>query len=127
MHCGRGPQPWGTASADTIAWWMYGLGVQRGGAGKHYWAKALRPVHDRLESLKKMSCSLVRTNWFCLQAVDGLGRVLSPGARQALTLILGGCMGCVFSAVELGSITRLILSGQSMIDWSVFRNCQVAV
>jgi len=69
------------------------------------------------KSLKKVSGSLVRPNCFRLQAVDALGRGLSPGARQALTLWLGGCAGWVFSMVVLGGMTRLTRSGLSMTDW----------
>ena len=52
-----------------------------------------------------------------VQVVDALGKGLSPGARRALTLWLGGCAGWVFSMVVLGGMTRLTRSGLSMTDW----------
>ena len=52
-----------------------------------------------------------------MQVVDALGKGLSPGARRALTLWLGGCAGWVFSMVVLGGMTRLTRSGLSMTDW----------
>ena len=51
------------------------------------------------------------------QVVDALGSGLSPGARRALTVWLGGCAGWVFSMVVLGGMTRLTRSGLSMTDW----------
>lgn len=52
-----------------------------------------------------------------MQVMDALGKGLSPGARQALVLWLGGCAGWVFSMVVLGGMTRLTRSGLSMTDW----------
>ena len=49
--------------------------------------------------------------------MDALGKGLSPGARQALVVWLGGCAGWVFSMVVLGGMTRLTRSGLSMTDW----------
>ena len=52
-----------------------------------------------------------------MQVMDALGKGLSPGARQALVVWLGGCAGWVFSMVVLGGMTRLTRSGLSMTDW----------
>ena len=52
-----------------------------------------------------------------MQLIDALGKGLSPGARQALIVWLGGCAGWVFSMVVLGGMTRLTRSGLSMTDW----------
>ena len=52
-----------------------------------------------------------------MQVMDALGKGLSPAARQALTVWLGGCAGWVFSMVVLGGMTRLTRSGLSMTDW----------
>ena len=58
-----------------------------------------------------------KTGYLHMQLIDALGKGLSPGARQALTVWLGGCAGWVFSMVVLGGMTRLTRSGLSMTDW----------
>ena len=58
-----------------------------------------------------------KTGYPIMQVMDALGKGLSPGARQALVVWLGGCAGWVFSMVVLGGMTRLTRSGLSMTDW----------
>ena len=75
------------------------------------------PCYALSHSLFRVDTEVAAQSALMMQVVDALGKGLSPGARKAIFLWLGGCAGWVFSMVILGGMTRLTRSGLSMTDW----------